>query len=164
MTTNDEDRVLEVLEDVECRRLLRTARVGRLAFTDGALPAIVPVAFSLDEEGVLIPASEDNRVVAAVRGSVVALAVDTYDVGTRTGWGVTVVGHARVIAHYRSAAPAPSTGRCSIVVRMGLLRGWRMSLPAEPRPRGDTVTTSVSPGDGTNRSPSTTDLSRAVDG
>lgn len=123
MPTNDEDRVLEVLADAECRRLLGTAQIGRLGFTDGALPAIVPVPFTVEDHRVRIPAREGNWVLAAVRRSVVAFAVDSYDVVTRTGWGVTIVGPAYV------TTGDLRNGTRSIAVQMGLLRGWRLSLP-----------------------------------
>jgi hypothetical protein len=93
--TCDDDRVLEVLGDAECRRLLATARLGRLGFNDGALPAIVPVPFTLGEGTVVIQADPDHAVLGAMRGSVVAFAVDSYDVDARLGWGVTVIGPIR---------------------------------------------------------------------
>ncbi len=137
MPTNDEDRVLEVLDDAQCRRLLGTVRVGRLGFTDGALPAILPVAFTLEDDCVRIPARDGNWVMDAVRRSVVAFAVDSYDVADRTGWGVTVIGPAHVVLDAGGAAPdagfpdgsRPPPSVHSIVVRMGLLRGWRLSHP-----------------------------------
>ena len=138
MTTNDQDRILEVLDDRECRRLLSSAHLGRLGFTDGALPAIVPVPFALEEDSLVIPARHDHWVVRAMRGSVVAFAVDCYDVDVRTGWGVTVIGPSRVVpqpglvvldAPVRTVLPQEK-GQCTIVVRLGLLRGWRLSLPA----------------------------------
>ncbi|SFE86564.1 pyridoxamine 5'-phosphate oxidase family protein [Blastococcus tunisiensis] len=134
MSTNDEDRFLEVLGDAECRRLLGTVRVGRLGFTDAALPAILPVPFSVVDDCIRIPAREGNRVLDAVRRSVVAFAVDSYDDLTRTGWGVTVVGPAHVVPDGprggRQGGPgAPGPGR-SIVVQLGLLRGWRLGDPA----------------------------------
>lgn len=138
MPTDDEDRVLEVLHDLECRRLLTTTHLGRLGFTDGALPAIVPVAFALDDDSVVIPARRGNWVAGAVRGSVVAFAVDSYDAVARTGWGVTVVGPSRVVTDPAAVAAhggllgrpdPPAAGGCSIVVQLGLLRGWRLSHP-----------------------------------
>lgn len=143
MPTYDEDRVLEILDDLECRRLLTTARLGRLGFTDRALPAIVPVPFTVGEDSVVIPANRGNWVVSAIRGAVVAFAVDAYDVDARIGWGVTVVGPSRVLLPAGSVAMAdghvggvlpPAAGDCFIIVQMGLLRGWRLSLPAAAAP------------------------------
>jgi Pyridoxamine 5'-phosphate oxidase len=133
--TNDEDRILEVLDDAECRRLFGAARMGRLGYTDGALPAILPVQFTIHDDWVRIPARQGNRIIDAVRRAVVAVSVDEYDFGDRTGWGVTVVGPAQVVPAGMHDGPLGGAGpliagRCVIVVRMGLLRGWRLILPA----------------------------------
>jgi len=121
------------LGEAECRRLLGTATAGRISFTDGALPAIVPVPFALHEGQVLIPAERGSSMVAAVRGAVVAFGVDSYDPGTETGWSVTVVGPSRVLGSSEqlvvgTGLDLPRTwgepGRCLISVRVGLLRGW----------------------------------------
>ena len=135
-----EDRSYEVLEEAECRQLLSSAVVGRLAFTDGALPTILPVAFALLDGRVVIPARWGSPVVSAVRGAVVAFEVDNYDAAARTGWSVTVVGPTRLVSvpadvaaiealRLSSGPPAPE--RCYITLHVRLLRGWRMSeLPA----------------------------------
>ncbi|MGY2066073.1 pyridoxamine 5'-phosphate oxidase family protein [Blastococcus sp. SYSU DS0619] len=142
MPTTDEDQV-DVLDEAECRRLLGTASIGRLGFTDGALPALVPVSFALHEGSVLIPGRLGNSVVDAVRRTVVALGVDAYDGGSGAGWGVTVVGPSRVVSdpalvleHDRLGllTPPSGPGRCYIAVQIGLLRGWRTRLPATRAP------------------------------
>ena len=96
MPTTDEDRVSETLDEAQCRRLLTTMTIGRLGFTENALPAILPVAFTLQGGHVLIAVRQDSTVVNAVRRSVVAFQVDEYDPAARTGWSVTVVGASRV--------------------------------------------------------------------
>jgi nitroimidazol reductase NimA-like FMN-containing flavoprotein (pyridoxamine 5'-phosphate oxidase superfamily) len=65
-----DDGLPVALDDAECRRLLATVAVGRLGFTDGALPAILPVPFAVHEGHVVIPARAGSSVVAAVRGAV----------------------------------------------------------------------------------------------
>jgi hypothetical protein len=120
-------------DEAECRRLLATASVGRISFTHGALPAIVPVAFALHQDHVLVPAARGSPMVSAVRGAVVAFGVDSFDPRTETGWSVTVVGPSRVLVDLDplvgvAAADLPGgwtgPGRCLIVVQVGLLRGW----------------------------------------
>ena len=78
MPTTDADRTLEILGDDECRRLLATASIGRLAFTADALPAIQPVSYVVRRRQVLIPARCDSEMVRAAHGAVVAFEVDTY--------------------------------------------------------------------------------------
>jgi len=121
--TTDDDRAHEVLGHAECLRLLGTAGIGRLAYTQAALPAIRPVSYLLRGEDVLVPALRTSPFVAAVRGAVVAFEADDYDPGTRTGWAVTVVGHSRVLDGHPDGAPA--LGSCLIAVHAGLVEGWR---------------------------------------
>ena len=122
------------LDDAECRRLLGTATVGRITFTDGALPAIVPVPFVLHDGQVLIPAETASAMVTAVRGAIVAFGVDSFDPGTQTGWSVTVVGPSRVLPAPRGVERLPAAclpdrwsgpGRSLVSVQVGRLRGWR---------------------------------------
>ena len=127
MPTTDHDRLQEALGPPECLRLLAKAGIGRLAFTQRALPVIQPVCYWLRDEDVLIPARYGSPLVDAVRASVVALEADDYDEGTRTGWAVTVVGHAEVHDGDHVDVFPPSS--CLIAVRVGLLLGWRTSLP-----------------------------------
>ena len=55
MGTTERERLLEVLDEAECRRLLGTASIGRIAFTEGAMPAIQPASYALRGEDVFIP-------------------------------------------------------------------------------------------------------------
>jgi uncharacterized protein len=138
--TTEGDRVLEVLGEAECRRLLTTARNGRLAFTQHALPAITPVSFRLHDRSVVIPARADDEFPSAARGAVVALEAGFRDDERRTEWSVSVVGPARLvtdaaeIAIYDSLAwerPISAPDRRYVAVLMGFLRGWR-AVPVDP--------------------------------
>jgi hypothetical protein len=115
--TTDQDLVHESLSVGDCLRLLGSAGIGRLAYTQAALPAVRPVTFTLGGDDVLIPVHAGSPLVGAVRGAVVAFEADAYDAG-RAGWTVTVVGPSRVVA-------ADGPGGCVIAVHMGLIRGWR---------------------------------------
>ena len=77
--TSTEERSLEVLDEDECRRLLPTAAIGRLAFTEGALPAIQPVSFGVAGNQIVIPTRVGSKVAAATRGAIVAFEVDAID-------------------------------------------------------------------------------------
>ncbi|MDP9867857.1 MULTISPECIES: pyridoxamine 5'-phosphate oxidase family protein [Streptosporangium] len=86
-----------VLSREECIGLLASAPIGRIVFTDRALPAVQPVGFCLDGEDIVIRAVEGSA-VAATRDAVVAFEADDFDSRTRTGWSVTAVGYARAVS------------------------------------------------------------------
>jgi nitroimidazol reductase NimA-like FMN-containing flavoprotein (pyridoxamine 5'-phosphate oxidase superfamily) len=88
---------LEVLSREECLRLLNTVRVGRLVFTEDALPAVQPVNFRTWRDDVVIRVAGGPKLAAAVHKLVVAFEADELDPDLRTGWSVTVVGHAERI-------------------------------------------------------------------
>lgn len=84
------------LARAECLRLMSTAAVGRIVFTEQALPAVAPVGFVVDGEDVVIPVPRGSRLVTATRGTIVAFQADDLDAADRTGWSVTVIGRARI--------------------------------------------------------------------
>ncbi len=81
----------------ECLSLLSSVPIGRLVFTDRALPAVVPVNFVLDHGQIVVRTGAGSTLAAAVRGSVVAFEVDDFDSTARNGWCVTVTGQARQV-------------------------------------------------------------------
>jgi len=88
---------LDVLDRKHCLELLQTVRVGRLVFTEDALPAVQPVNFRLYGDNVVIRVAGGTKLDAAARNFVVAFQADELDPDLRTGWSVTVVGHAQRI-------------------------------------------------------------------
>ncbi|WP_039923287.1 pyridoxamine 5'-phosphate oxidase family protein [Amycolatopsis decaplanina] len=88
---------LEVLDRGQCLDLLRTVRVGRLVFTEDALPAVQPVNFRLKRDHLVIRVAGGAKLAAATGNAVVAFQTDELDPDLRTGWSVTVVGHANLI-------------------------------------------------------------------
>ena len=86
---------LEVLSEEECLRLLTKVPVGRIVYTDRALPAIQPVNFVVDGHTVVIRTAQRSRLAVAATGTVVAFEVDEFTDGPdRTGWSVVAVGRA----------------------------------------------------------------------
>lgn len=85
---------MQELERAECLRLLAHCAVGRVAFTDGALPAVQPVAYHLDEEEVVFRTKNGSKLAAATRHAVVGFEVDDFDLEARTGWSVLGIGEA----------------------------------------------------------------------
>ena len=140
MPTTD-DPVLDALSSGECRRLLASMPIGRLAFTVGALPTIQPVHFGVRDDEVLIPARRGGKVEAASHGAVVAFEVDAYDEASRTGWSVTVVGPSRVLSDPAEVTLlegtgltpwAPGPNGCVVVVRIARITGRRIRRAPTP--------------------------------
>ena len=88
---------LDVLNRRQCLDLLQGVRVGRLVFTEDALPAVHPVNFRLWRDDVVIRVAGGAKLAAAVHNLVVAFEADELDPDLRTGWSVMVVGHAQPI-------------------------------------------------------------------
>jgi nitroimidazol reductase NimA-like FMN-containing flavoprotein (pyridoxamine 5'-phosphate oxidase superfamily) len=88
---------LKILTEQECHDLLGQAPLGRIVFTDRALPAIQPVTFVMTDGEVVILTSAGSKLAAAARNAVVAFEIDHFDQNLTTGWSVVVIGHARVI-------------------------------------------------------------------
>jgi uncharacterized protein len=84
--------VLEELSRAECLRLLATAAIGRISYTQQALPAVEPVNFALDDGAIVIRTDAGGKLAAATHRAVVAFQADHFDMVLRSGWSVTVVG------------------------------------------------------------------------
>ncbi|MFI5909833.1 pyridoxamine 5'-phosphate oxidase family protein [Dactylosporangium sp. NPDC051541] len=83
-----------------CLELLASVPMGRVVFTDHALPAIRPVNHLLDGETIIIRSALGHGLASAAtaHGSlVVAYEVDEIDATARSGWSVVVTGTARLI-------------------------------------------------------------------
>lgn len=86
--------VPQELSREESLALLASMPVGRLVFSERALPAVVPVNFLLDRDRIVVRTGNSHGLAAAVRGAVVAFEVDDFDAATRQGWSVLVTGRA----------------------------------------------------------------------
>ncbi len=84
---------LDVLTRRQCLDLLERVRVGRLVFTEDALPAVQPVNFRMWHDDVVIRVAGGPKLDAAIHHQVVAFQADELDADLHTGWSVTVVGH-----------------------------------------------------------------------
>lgn len=86
-------------------RLLGSVPIGRIVFTEGALPAIRPVNHVLVDDDVVLRCHAGAALLGAI-GQVVAYEADAIDPGTHAGWSVIVTGKAEEItdadevAHY----------------------------------------------------------------
>jgi hypothetical protein len=147
VTRPERERLVEVLDVAESRRLLATASIGRVAFTEGAMPAIQPASFTVGTDDVLILTRVGSKMAAGSRAAVLAFEVDDYDLTERTGWNVTVIGPSRLISDpdvireldARGIRPwAPATTHCYIALRMARVLGRRITVtdtPEDPQTR-----------------------------
>jgi nitroimidazol reductase NimA-like FMN-containing flavoprotein (pyridoxamine 5'-phosphate oxidase superfamily) len=98
-------RVLRELSREEALELLGSVSLGRVVFTDQALPAIRPVNHLLDGERVIIRSHSGAAIIsAAQRGVVVAYEADSIDPDKREGWSVVVTGVATLVRDPAAAA------------------------------------------------------------
>ncbi len=127
---------LQILSRQECVALLASASIGRIVFTDRALPAVQPVNFVLDGEDIVIRTGIGSKLAAAAGDAIVAFEADEFDHITRTGWSVTTVGPARAVREpdeieRLSALPlrtwAPGSHDHYIVVRTEQITGRRLA-------------------------------------
>ena len=100
------------LDRRESMRRLATAAIGRIVHTRQALPAVLPVNFSLDHDGaVVLRTSAGSELARAVDRTVVAFEADEVDRVTHSGWSVVVTGPAEVVTdpseHRRLADSGP---------------------------------------------------------
>ncbi len=68
-----------------------------MTVTIGALPAILPVNFTMFDGAIVFRTSPGSKLTAAVHEAVVAFEVDAADSHATTGWSVMVVGRASEI-------------------------------------------------------------------
>jgi nitroimidazol reductase NimA-like FMN-containing flavoprotein (pyridoxamine 5'-phosphate oxidase superfamily) len=136
MVIPERERLLDILDVVECRRLLASAAVGRIAFTEAAMPVIQPASFVLRGEDVFIPTGPSSTLAVGSRGAVLAFEVDDYDLVERTGWNVTVIGPSHLVSDPDEVREldalgvqpwAPSATHCYIALRLTVVRGRRIT-------------------------------------
>jgi nitroimidazol reductase NimA-like FMN-containing flavoprotein (pyridoxamine 5'-phosphate oxidase superfamily) len=130
---------LAVLNEEECRSLLRSQRVGRIALA-GANPAVLPVLFTLLDDDVVFSTAPGQKLIAALLHERVAFEVDEIDDTQHGGWSVNVVGPAEEIVHPEelrrvralSLEPWAGAARDRVVrIRTERISGRRIDRPSE---------------------------------
>jgi nitroimidazol reductase NimA-like FMN-containing flavoprotein (pyridoxamine 5'-phosphate oxidase superfamily) len=134
---NGEQRRLTELTREESLCLLATVPVGRVIFTERALPAVRPVNHLVDGGAVIFRTHEGAavvRVAGHTDGAVVAFEADEIDLDSLEGWSVVVTGLARLVAdeveaaRYRRLVQPWSDGEMEYVIRISveLVTGFRI--------------------------------------
>ena len=81
----------------ECRDLMGSTSVGRVAFVDEDGPVVLPVNYVLDGDSVLFRTSPANTIARHLDSATVAFEVDEFDDYTQSGWSVVVRGTASFV-------------------------------------------------------------------
>ncbi|TQM83126.1 pyridoxamine 5'-phosphate oxidase-like protein [Saccharothrix saharensis] len=125
---------LQVLSREECLKLLGKAAIGRLVYTDKALPVVHPVVFALDGECVVLRVPDGSATLVA-RDTIVAFQIDDIAPDLSRGWSVMAVGHVTEVEERERLAelhrlPLASRGYGGgdhfLVVDLELLSGRRI--------------------------------------
>lgn len=126
------DCAFEPLATAACRRLLATAEIGRLAVSSGALPAVVPVHYTLDGDDVIVRAPGHREVPPMVHGAIVGFEVDDLDPIDGVPWYVCAIGRLDCLEQGTPARldRAGSWSAAGAVARLdvGRLTGHRLAV------------------------------------
>lgn len=127
---------LEPLDELECRRLLESAQLGRVALTLGALPVILPVHYALLDGDPVFRTDDGAKLKAASAGNILCLETDHDDPERHQGWSVLVTGPAEVLRgddleRAKRLPLRPWVGRGDVYVRVRavMVSGRRVASP-----------------------------------
>ena len=90
-----DDSALKQLSRGECLRLMASVPVGRVIYTQRAMPAVDLVNFAFHHGDIVIRTDRGGKLAAAARGAVVAFQADCLDPAHHAGWSVTAIGPSR---------------------------------------------------------------------
>jgi nitroimidazol reductase NimA-like FMN-containing flavoprotein (pyridoxamine 5'-phosphate oxidase superfamily) len=130
---------LEILSREECLGLLASVRIGRIVFTDRALPAVQPVVFAVHAGGIVLRLPEGSTALAAT-DAIVAFEADNVAHDLREGWTVTVIGHAEDVRdperlNQFAALRLPTLSRGAadryLLIAVEVVSGTRIPMPRQ---------------------------------
>lgn len=101
---------LDAMDRDECLAELRRGGLGRIAYTDGDHPVIVPVRFATLDDDVVLRTAPGEKLVAAALHQTVAFEIDGHDPDAHTGWSVLVVGRAEEVTNPEARARCEALG------------------------------------------------------
>jgi uncharacterized protein len=81
----------------ECRSLLQSQQVGRVAFTDPDGPVVLPINYTLVGDQVVVATSAYSSLARNAPSAPVAFEIDMVDEFTQSGWSVLVRGRTSVV-------------------------------------------------------------------
>lgn len=122
--------VLEVLSEDQCRDLIASQSLGRIAFTIGDQPEVFPVNYAADGLVVVFRTAEDTKLMqAAVRK--VAFEVDSWDPDRGVAWSVVLKGVAQEVTSGIDPFSETLRKRPLLPLAPGVRERWIAVYPGE---------------------------------
>ena len=109
----------QTMTAAECRRLLRSCDIGRVAVSAGALPLVLPVQYELQDGEIVLRTPGHHEVSETIDGQVIGFQADQLDLAHGVGWCVSVTGTARVVHDLRMATAGRGWFSDGVVLAMG---------------------------------------------
>ncbi|MFD6912601.1 helix-turn-helix domain-containing protein [Streptomyces virginiae] len=109
-STARRDSALVPLDETECRRLLSTHGVGRIAVLTSEGPAVLPVNYLTAGPDIAFRTSAE-AVTAGAAGTEAAFEIDNIDDVTATGWSVLAVGELAAVTDPEEIRHLDTTAR-----------------------------------------------------
>ena len=134
--------MVDVLTREECLRHLAAGSVGRVLLSSRALPAALPVRYSLLDDRILFWADPRGHPAAIADKTVLGFQADDIDRTTHEGWSVMIVGRASYVRQSEAAASledgtprgwAAASGPL-IALSLDLVNGRRLASPPAVEP------------------------------
>lgn len=88
---------LVTMSEHDCYLRLRETRLGRVALSIGALPAVFPVHYAMLGPDPVFRTDRGTKLTAAAASNVICLEIDSADPLDHTGWSVMVTGPSEVL-------------------------------------------------------------------
>lgn len=139
---------LERLTRADCRLLLPSAAVGRLAVPTPNFPTVEPVSFAIVEGEVVVAARAGSAADAVAAGTVLSFEADVLDHAHQGGWSVVVRGPVEDLDDGSVASARPQLGPWPVadndrllLIRSERVTGQRIVTGAEPSPAAGSAAT-----------------------
>ncbi|MDP9868263.1 MULTISPECIES: pyridoxamine 5'-phosphate oxidase family protein [Streptosporangium] len=130
---------VEVLDRGTCMALLRTVRVGRVAWSAPSGEVVVlPVNFVVDRDGVVFKSSPGGKIDVVHRGGLLSFEADDIEPALRVGWSVLLVGFGEIVTdldqmrHLEELPTTWITAAEPVFVRLTARQVTGRRLPLQP--------------------------------
>ena len=121
---------IEFLTEAQCRNLLETRVIGRIAFAIGDQTEIFPINYATDGTIVIFRTDPGTKLDHATR-SRVAFEVDDWDPETKVGWSVVIKGVAQDVTQGNNPFAATLRARAIWPLAPGSHDHWIAIYPAQ---------------------------------